>query len=360
MNLTLGFSPCPNDCFMFDAIVNKRIDLEGLDFDVRLDDVETLNRAAFGRTIDVTKLSYHAYAYCTADYVLLDAGSALGRNCGPLLISKRTISADEIAAGNLAIAIPGQNTTANFLLGLAFPEARRKTEMVFSAIEPALLDGAVDAGVIIHENRFTYAEKGLKKILDLGEFWERTTSAPIPLGGIVVRRSLPAAVQERVNRVMRRSVEFAFANREASLPFVREHAQEMSEEVMSQAHRLVRQRVLGRFGHGGPAGHRVAVRGRRSSRCDSACQESFVFAGWYIRGRMSFRRILTSWLGIVAASVAMAGCVANGGKIPTAPTRNVSGFFTLSAGQRRVAACGERESASQCLPGIPGLRTLCS
>jgi 5,8-dihydroxy-2-naphthoate synthase len=232
MNLSLGFSPCPNDCFMFDAIVNQRIDLEGLDFDVRLDDVETLNRAAFGRTIDVTKLSYHAYAYCAGEYVLLDAGSALGRNCGPLLISKRTISVDEIAAGNLAIAIPGQYTTANFLLGLAFPEARRKTEMVFSAIEPALLDEAVDAGVIIHENRFTYAEKGLKKILDLGEFWERTTSAPIPLGGIVVRRSLPAAVQERANRVMRRSVEFAFANREASLPFVREHAQEMSEDVM--------------------------------------------------------------------------------------------------------------------------------
>jgi 1,4-dihydroxy-6-naphthoate synthase len=217
---------------MFDAIVSQRIDLEGLEFSVRLDDVETLNRAAFSQAIDVTKLSYHAYAYCAAEYVVLDAGSALGRNCGPLLISKRAISPDEVAAGGLAIAIPGKYTTANFLLGLAFPDAQRKTEMVFSAIEPALLDEVVDAGVIIHENRFTYAAKGLKKILDLGEFWERTTSAPIPLGGIVVKRSLPPDVQRRVNRVMRRSVEYAFAHRDASLPFVREHAQEMSEEVM--------------------------------------------------------------------------------------------------------------------------------
>jgi 1,4-dihydroxy-6-naphthoate synthase len=232
MTLSLGFSPCPNDCFMFDAIVNKRIDLEGLEFSVGLEDVETLNRAAFNRAIDVTKLSYHAYAYCTADYVLLDAGSALGRNCGPLLISKRPVSLEDVAAGDLAIAIPGKYTTANLLLGLAFPDARRKTELVFSAIETALLNEEFDAGVIIHENRFTYAAKGLNKVLDLGEFWERTTSAPIPLGGIVVKRTLPADVQQRLNHVMRRSVEYAFAHREASLPFVREHAQEMSEEVM--------------------------------------------------------------------------------------------------------------------------------
>src|SRR5262245_26095523 len=154
--LSLGFSPCPNDCFMFDAIVNARIDLEGLQFSPRLDDVEALNQAAFGGAIDVTKLSYHAYAFCAETYVLLDSGSALGRNCGPLLISKRTIPVDEVAAGNLRIAIPGRNTTANFLLGLAFPDARNKTELVFSAIEPALLSEEYDAGVIIHENRFTY------------------------------------------------------------------------------------------------------------------------------------------------------------------------------------------------------------
>ena len=232
MKLSLGFSPCPNDCFMFDAIVNRRIDLEGLEFSVRLADVEALNKAAFEGETDITKLSYHAFAYCTANYVLLDAGSALGRNCGPLLISKRQISKDEVAAGRLRIAIPGVYTTANFLLGLAFPEARNKTPLLFSAIEPALLNDEFDAGLIIHENRFTYQAKGLKKIIDLGEFWEAETGAPIPLGGIVVRRGLPDAVKHAVNRVLRRSVEYAFAHREASLPFVREHAQEMSEDVM--------------------------------------------------------------------------------------------------------------------------------
>jgi 5,8-dihydroxy-2-naphthoate synthase len=232
MTLSLGFSPCPNDCFMFDAIVHRRIDTEGLEFSVRLADVEALNKAAFAGEADVTKLSYHAFAHCASDYALLDAGSALGRNCGPLLVSKRAISSGEVAAGKLKIAIPGKYTTANFLLGLAFPDARDTTELVFSAIEPALLNDEYDAGLIIHENRFTYEAKGLKKIVDLGEFWERETGAPIPLGGIVVNRSLPDDVKQRVNRVLRRSVEYAFAHPAASLPFVREHAQELSEEVM--------------------------------------------------------------------------------------------------------------------------------
>jgi len=232
MKLSLGFSPCPNDCFMFDAIVNRRIDLEGLEFAVHLDDVEALNEAALAGQAQVTKLSYHTYAFCTERYVLLDAGSALGRNCGPLLISKRAIAEAEVAAGALRIAIPGKYTTANFLLGLAFPDARNKTELVFSAIESAVLSGECDAGLIIHENRFTYEAKGLKKIIDLGEYWERTTGAPIPLGGIVISRLLPDDVKTRVNRVVRRSVEYAFAHREVSLPFVRKHAQEMSEDVM--------------------------------------------------------------------------------------------------------------------------------
>jgi len=232
MALSLGFSPCPNDCFMFDAIVNERIDLEGLSFSPHLADVEALNRETFAGTADVTKLSYHAYAYCRENYELLDAGSALGRNCGPLLISARPITPDEVRSGRLRIAIPGVYTTANFLLGLAFPEALDRTALVFSEIEGALLDGRFDAGVIIHENRFTYAAKGLHKIVDLGEFWEQETGAPIPLGAIAVRRSLPDDVKARVNRLVRRSVEFAFAHRDASLPYVRAHAQEMSEEVM--------------------------------------------------------------------------------------------------------------------------------
>jgi 1,4-dihydroxy-6-naphthoate synthase len=219
---------------MFDAIVNQRIDLEGLEFSIHMADVEALNKAAFAGEAEVTKLSYHAYAHCTGNYVLLDAGSALGRNCGPLLISKRPISQEEVAAGGVRIAIPGTFTTANFLLGLAFPGARDLTELVFSDIESALLSEKYDAGLIIHENRFTYAAKGLKKIIDLGEYWESETGTPIPLGGIVIKRSLPDEVKQKVNRVLRRSVEYAFANRTASLPFVREHAQEMSEEVMYQ------------------------------------------------------------------------------------------------------------------------------
>jgi 1,4-dihydroxy-6-naphthoate synthase len=232
MTLTLGFSPCPNDCFMFDAMIHGRIDCEGLDFSVRMADIEALNASAFAGDADVTKLSFHAYAYCADDYVLLDAGSALGRNCGPLLISRRAISTDEVASGKLRIAIPGKYTTANFLMSLAFPQATNKTERLFSDIEDALLDGTFDAGLIIHENRFTYEEKGLRKIIDLGEFWELETGAAIPLGGIVISRRLPEDVRQRVNRVMRRSVEYAFANRSASLPFVRANAQAMSDDVM--------------------------------------------------------------------------------------------------------------------------------
>ena len=234
MTLTLGFSPCPNDCFMFDAIVHERIDLEGLRFSVVMEDVEALNRRAFARDIAVTKLSYHAFAHCAGAFALLDAGSALGRGCGPLLISARALTPDDVAAGRLRLAIPGKFTTANFLLSLAFPDARDKTELVFSEIESAVLDGRFDAGLIIHENRFTYQAKGLKKIIDLGEFWESTTGTPIPLGGIVIDRCYPGDVQQRMNRVMRRSVEYAFAHPDASREFVRAHAQEMDEQVMRQ------------------------------------------------------------------------------------------------------------------------------
>jgi 1,4-dihydroxy-6-naphthoate synthase len=234
MKLSLGASPCPNDCFILDAIVHRRIDLEGLEFDVRLDDVEALNRAAFAGELDVTKLSYHAFTFCADRYVALNAGSALGRNCGPLVISSRPLDLEQVAAGGLAIAIPGRYTTANFLLGFVFPSAVNRIEMVFSDIEAAVLAGDVDAGVIIHENRFTYAAKGLRKIVDLGECWERQTGYPIPLGGIVARRNLPPDVVSRVDGILRRSVEFAMAHPDASLPFVRQHAQEMSEEVIYQ------------------------------------------------------------------------------------------------------------------------------
>ena len=234
MKITLGFSPCPNDCFIFDAIINKRIDLEGLDFDVKMEDVETLNRWAVEGKLDCTKLSFHAFSYLTDLYQLLNSGSALGFNCGPLLISKKEIAVDEVRSNDLKIAIPGKLTTANFLLSLAFPNAKNKTELIFSGIEEGVLSGTYDAGLIIHENRFTYEQKGLKKIIDLGEFWESLIHAPIPLGGIVIKRDLPLEIKQKVDRLIRKSVEYAFANPMASRPFVREHAQEMNETVMQK------------------------------------------------------------------------------------------------------------------------------
>jgi 1,4-dihydroxy-6-naphthoate synthase len=228
LKLTLGFSPCPNDCFIFDALIHKKIDTEGLEFEVFMEDVETLNRRAFKGELDITKLSYHAYAHLTGKYQLLNSGSALGNNCGPLLISNSIFQISD----STKIAIPGKYTTANFLLSLAFPAAKTKTEMVFSEIEDAVLNGKADAGLIIHENRFTYEAKGLKKIIDLGEYWEALSKAPIPLGGIVVKRDLPADLKKKVDRLIRKSVEYAFANPGASRNFVKAHAQEMSEEVM--------------------------------------------------------------------------------------------------------------------------------
>ncbi|GAB2702171.1 1,4-dihydroxy-6-naphthoate synthase [Mucilaginibacter koreensis] len=236
MKLTLGFSPCPNDTFIFDALIHHKIDTEGLEFEVFYDDVETLNQKAFRGELDVTKLSYHAFAYVANQYVLLDAGSALGFGVGPMLICKTDPEQllNELKAQNskVRIAIPGKYTTANFLLSLAFPEAQDKQILVFSDIENAVLDGRVDAGLIIHENRFTYQDKGLKKIIDLGDYWEKETGCAIPLGGIVANRNLPEEVQHKINRVLHRSVEFAFANPKSGLDFIRSHAQEMSEEVM--------------------------------------------------------------------------------------------------------------------------------
>jgi 1,4-dihydroxy-6-naphthoate synthase len=230
--LTLGFSPCPNDTFIFDAMIHGKIDTEGFDFDVTMADVEDLNQKAFNSTLDITKLSYHAYAYLTDNYVLLDSGSALGNNCGPLLISKRKITNPEQEINT--VAIPGKYTTANFLLGLYAPYLKDKKEVLFSDIEKEVLDEKVDAGLIIHENRFTYHKRGLHKIVDLGEFWEQLTHAPIPLGGIVIKRNLPEETKKAVNRIIRKSIEFAFKNPSSSKVFIKANAQEMSEDVMQK------------------------------------------------------------------------------------------------------------------------------
>jgi 1,4-dihydroxy-6-naphthoate synthase len=231
MHLTLGFSTCPNDTYIFDAMVHGKIDTEGIDFELMMSDVEELNRHAFAGEIDITKISYHAYAYIADSYLLLNSGSALGFQNGPLLISKYKVYPDEIK--NLKIAIPGKNTTANLLLSIAYPEHKNKKEYLFSDIEQVVLSGEMDAGLIIHENRFTFQQKGLKKVVDLGEFWESKTGMAIPLGGIVVNRKYPAEIQRKVDRILRRSVEFALENPKSSYPFVKHHAQAMDEKVMA-------------------------------------------------------------------------------------------------------------------------------
>jgi len=231
MKLTLGFSPCPNDTFIFDAMVHGRIDTEGLEFDYFLADVEELNRKALTSEVDITKISYHAFAYVAKNYLILDSGSALGYRNGPLLISKRLINTSDLAAAT--IAIPGKYTTANLLFSIAWPDAINKKELLFSDIEHAILKEEVDAGIIIHEIRFTYAKKGLHKIADMGEFWEKLTGLPIPLGAIVVNRKIPDDIAQKVNRVLRRSLEYAYKDSFASYGFVVSHASEMDSTVMN-------------------------------------------------------------------------------------------------------------------------------
>jgi 1,4-dihydroxy-6-naphthoate synthase len=229
MKLTLGFSPCPNDTFIFDALVHHKIDTEGLEFELVFADVEQLNKWAFQGKLDITKLSYNAFTHCVNDYILLDSGSALGNNCGPLLIKKP----NTILTKESKIAIPGKYTTANMLLSIAFPENQNKVEILFSEIENQVLEGIVDAGLIIHESRFTYKDKGLNKVSDLGEFWETQTGLPIPLGGIVVKNELPFSEQKKIERVLRKSVEYAFKNPNSSADFVKSHSQEMEKEVVN-------------------------------------------------------------------------------------------------------------------------------
>ena len=231
MRLTLGFSPCPNDTFIFDAMVHGRIDTEGLEFDYFLTDVEELNRKALSADVDVTKISYNAFAHVAKNYLILDAGSALGHRNGPLLISKNRIGISELPG--LKIAIPGKYTTANLLFSIAWPEVVNKTEYLFSDIEDALLKDEVDAGLIIHETRFTYFRRGLHKLADMGEYWETLTGLPIPLGAIVIKRSIPDDIALKVNRVVRRSLEYAYKDSFASYDFVSDNAREMDSTIMN-------------------------------------------------------------------------------------------------------------------------------
>lgn len=229
MKLTLGFSPCPNDTFIFDALVNKKIDTEGLEFDVALDDVQTLNEWAAAGKLDITKLSYGVLPQVLDKYIVLNSGSALGRGVGPLLISN--VEYEMLNVEEKKVAIPGENTTAHLLFSLAYPAAKNKVFLRYDKIEDFVLQGE-GLGVIIHENRFTYQQKGLHKIVDLGDYWEKETGSGIPLGGIVIKRSIESSMQQKVDILIKKSIEYAYTKYPELNDYIRKHSQEMSEDVM--------------------------------------------------------------------------------------------------------------------------------
>ncbi len=232
MKLTLAYSTCPNDTFIFDALANGKIDTEGIDFEISLADIDVLNKnAVSANPPDITKISSNAYGIdIWKDYVILDSGLALGRNNGPLLVAKNEFPLEEMDSKR--ILIPGVNTTANLLFTTFFPNAKDKTPLLFSKIEGEVISGHYDAGLLIHEGRFTYKSKGLVKIADMGELWEQRFGMPIPLGSIIAKRSLPQDVIARVDRIIRRSVEYSFAHPESPMPYIRDNAREMDDEVM--------------------------------------------------------------------------------------------------------------------------------
>jgi 1,4-dihydroxy-6-naphthoate synthase len=252
VKLSIGFSPCPNDTFIFDAMVNGGIDTSPFHFEPVLADVETLNQWALEGRLDITKLSFPAFFASKKRYMLLDAGSALGKGVGPLLISKTAWeTVDEARVNSARIAIPGLHTTANLLLSFAFPGAARRVPMIFSEIEEAVLQGKTDLGVIIHENRFTYQEKGLHRVMDLGVHWEEKMKVPVPLGGIAIRKSLGDSIKEKIEHFIRESLTVAWKNYPSVSNYVIAHSQEMSEEVMRQHINLYVNEYTNRLGEDG-------------------------------------------------------------------------------------------------------------
>ncbi len=240
MKLSLGFSPCPNDTFIFDALVNKQIDTEGLEFEVHMEDVQTLNQMVMHGELDISKISYGSLPLVVEKYIVLNSGSALGKGVGPLLVAPFPIPAP--AVKECSVAIPGEHTTAHVLFSLAYPEATHKVFLRYDQIEQYVLDNTgslenirgVRLGVIIHENRFTYQDKGLVKETDLGNYWETETGLPVPLGGIVMRRDFDNALLKQVDKLIRRSLEHAYTRTGVINEFIRNNAQEMSDEVMKQ------------------------------------------------------------------------------------------------------------------------------
>lgn len=232
MKLTLGISPCPNDTYIFDAMIHGKIDTEGLSFECRLEDVETLNRMALRGELDISKVSYGGVSKMLQHYKILDAGGALGNGVGPLFVSRKFNSSDELDPETSSIVLPGNYTTAHLLFSLSFPDLKLKSFVPFDEIETMVLNEQADAGVIIHENRFTYQDRGLHKLADLGELWQAKTGLPIPLGGILARRKFSPPLLQKINRVINRSLEYAFNKNEDLADFVKDNAQEMSEDVM--------------------------------------------------------------------------------------------------------------------------------
>lgn len=237
MKLSIGFSPCPNDTFIFDALVNKKIDTGDFEFMPVLEDVQTLNEWAIEGKLAISKISYGVLPLVINQYQLLNSGGALGKGVGPLLITDQSLEVSTLdtlreLVNQMHVAVPGINTTAHLLFSLAFPDAKHKSFKIFHEIENAILNAEVDAGVIIHENRFTYQQKGLKKIIDLGAYWEDTLKVPIPLGGIIIRKDLPHSIMQQVDALIRKSLEYAFAHYPEISDYVKLHAQAMEEEVM--------------------------------------------------------------------------------------------------------------------------------
>ena len=229
MQFNIGFSPCPNDTFIFDALVNNKIDTEGIEFIPVMEDVETLNSNAIKSKYDISKISYGVYPVVKNEYIIFNSGSALGKGVGPLLIANdhQDISSVE----DNIIAIPGINTTAHFLFSTAYPNAKKKVFLGYHEIESFVLEGK-GLGVIIHENRFTYHTKGLVNVIDLGDFWEKNTQSPIPLGGVVIKRNIEKSIQQQVDRLIKKSIEYSFANYPKLDDYIKTNAQEMSEDVM--------------------------------------------------------------------------------------------------------------------------------
>jgi len=229
MKFTLGFSPCPNDTFIFDALANKKIDTGDFEFDIVLEDVQTLNKWALDGKLDITKLSYGVLPLVLDKYIVLKSGSALGTGVGPLLLNKKEQEISDVA--DYRIAIPGENTTAHLLFSLTYPAAQKKIFLRYDEIEQFVLEGE-GLGVIIHENRFTYQAKGLHKIIDLGDYWEKETGNPIPLGGITISREIDSTIQQQIDELIKKSIEYAFSNYPFLSDYVKKYSQEMSETVM--------------------------------------------------------------------------------------------------------------------------------